>query len=339
MKYVLWLALLIGGPAWGGLWWVRDRNAAVAAGTAAYARGDAAGAGRAFAAALAANTRRPADPQLLLNLGHAQVRAGLAAAARATYGRLLSSPATENSLARQQLAVLAAQRGQAAQALGLLRQALLLDPRNTSARYNYEVLSAYLAQRPAGPRMAPADAPAAPAPKPAPPAEANPASNPSKQPRPGEKPGADRPGEVSQPQAAGLPPTTPPGRRPDATGQPDPSRPSAAPGAGAAGGAKPGQGLNQPVPTGDAGGPQRGLDRSSVADKPAAGARSSRPGAEVAIDADGLLQTQRERLQAMSLSPTQARQLLETLRAQEQQYLQQLTRPSAQKPDLSKPTW
>ena len=93
------------------------------------------------------------------------------------------------------------------------------------------------------------------------------------------------------------------------------------------------------MPTGDAGGPQRGLDRSSVADKPAAGARSSRPGAEVASDADGLLQTQRERLQAMSLSPTQARQLLETLRAQEQQYLQQLTRPSAQKPDLSKPTW
>jgi hypothetical protein len=41
----------------------------------------------------------------------------------------------------------------------------------------------------------------------------------------------------------------------------------------------------------------------------------------------------------MNLSPAQARQVLETLRAQEQQYLQQLTRPTQQKPDPNKPTW
>jgi hypothetical protein len=44
------------------------------------------------------------------------------------------------------------------------------------------------------------------------------------------------------------------------------------------------------------------------------------------------LQTQRERLEAMNLSPAQARQLLETLRAQEQQYLQQLRGPAHKNP-------
>jgi len=334
-KYVLWL-LLAGAPAC-GVGWVHERNAAVAAGAAAYARGDAAGADRAFAAALAANARRPADPRLLLNLAHAQARAGRPAAARATYGRLLAgAPAAEGSVARQQLAVLAARQGQAAQALGLLRQALLLDPANAGARYDYEVLSAYLAQRPAAPRMAPQE-PAAAQPKPKP--NPKPAPDEDNRPQPAEKAGPDRPGQARQPEPVPTNPTAPPERRPDAGGQPDRQRPAPAAGTAAPGGAGPGAGPSQPVGSGDTPGARRGLDRSSAADEPAAGARSTRPGTDAATPADERLQTQRERLRAMSLSPAQARQLLETLRAQEQQYLQQLTRPAAGKPDLSKPTW
>ena len=91
--------------------------------------------------------------------------------------------------------------------------------------------------------------------------------------------------------------------------------------------------------SGGAPGAQRGLDRNSKAPEPATGGRSNRPGTDAATPADQRLQTQRQRLQAMNLSPAQARHLLETLRAQEQQYLQQVSRPASSKPDPNKPTW
>ncbi|MEJ7664271.1 MAG: hypothetical protein WKG07_34490 [Hymenobacter sp.] len=42
--------------------------------------------------------------------------------------------------------------------------------------------------------------------------------------------------------------------------------------------------------------------------------RGQRPGTDAATDADLQLRTQRERLKAMDLTPTQAQQLLNTLR-------------------------
>ncbi|OGX87721.1 hypothetical protein BEN47_00760 [Hymenobacter lapidarius] len=108
---------------------------------------------------------------------------------------------------------------------------------------------------------------------------------------------------------------------------------------GAAGGRTPGPGTPQAVASGATPGTQRGLDRSSPAAGSPGNGRNIGLGTEAATAGDAQLQTQRERLKAMNLSPAQARQLLETLRAQEQQYLQQLTRPATQKPDPSKPTW
>ena len=174
MKYVLLLLVFFADPAWRLLTRVHVRNAAVAAGTAAYARGQANRAAVAFGAALAANARRVPDPRLVLDLAHAQLLAGRPAPAQATYGRLLAgSPPALGSVARQQLAVLAAQRGEVAQALGLLRLALLLDPHNGGARYDYEVLSAYLTQRPEGPHVLPPPPPT-PAPRPPAPDKAGP---------------------------------------------------------------------------------------------------------------------------------------------------------------------
>ena len=334
MKYLLLVVLLAGGPTWSLLTWVRARNKAVAAGAAAYARGDAAQAARAFAAAAreAAPHRQP-DPRLLLNLAHAQARAGQTEAAQFTYGRLLSrSPAALGSVARQQLAGLAAQRGELAQALGLFRQALLLNPRNAGARYNYEALSDYLAHQPNRLRMGPPPAPRPGAPKP------SPEKNSAEKNKPAEKTGTNRPGEVNTSQPTPTAPTTPPQRRPDPTGRPDNQRPSAGPGS-VAGSPGPGTGTPQPLASGAAPGSQRGLDRNTAAANPTGNAQGNRPGTDAATAADLSLQTQRERLRAMSLSPAQARQLLETLRAQEQQYLQQLTRPATQKPDPSQPTW
>lgn len=311
---------------------VRDRNVAVAAGQAAYARGDAASAADDFAAALAARARRVPDPRLILNLGHAQIRAAQANAARETYGRLLTdnSPFI-SSVARQQLAVLAARQGKVAQALGQLRQALVLNPANSGARYNYEVLSDYLARQQA-PAMPPPAADTKPKEQPA-------ATKSGKEKKHAEKAGTDKPGELAKPDQTQNLPTSPPDSRPDDAGQPNRQQPSGAAGNSAAGSRSAGTGVRQPIASGTAPGQQRGLDVNGAVGRAASAGASRRAGTEAALPEDERLQTQRERLRAMNLSPAQARQLLDALRAQEQQYLQQLTRPAPTKPDPNKPTW
>lgn len=336
MKLLVLALVLLGGPTWHLLTSVRERNAAVASGAAAYQRGNATAAIAAFEAALAASGRRSPDSRLVLNLGHAQVRAGRAAAAHATYGRLLSSnssPAALTSVARQQLAVLAARQGETAQALNLLRQALLLDANNAGARFDYEALSEYLAKRPNAPRIPP------PTPKPeSKDAKPSPDKQGAAQSQPASKAGTDRQGQVND-QKPTTAPAGAPERRPNQAGQPDNQRPAGAPGTDASGSLGLGAGPTQPLASGDAPGAQRGLDRGSSSPAPPGKARGNQPGTDEATPDDTRLQTQRERLQAMNLSPAQARQLLETLRAQEQQYLQQLSRPARKKPDPNKPTW
>ncbi len=333
MKHLA-LVLLLAGPALHLLTGIRDRNVAVADATAAYRQGNAARAAQAFELALWAQHQRSPDPRLVLNLAHAQVRAGRPEVARTTYSRLLTgTPAALSSVARQQLAVLTAQRGELAQALGLLRQALLLDPTNEAARYDYEVLSDYLARRPNRPQIAPPPGRSA-ADKPRP----NQNQESAEKNKSAEKAGSDRQGEAANDQPAPSP-TTPPASRPEANGQPDSRRPDAGPGTAAAGSRTSGNGTSQPVASGELPGKQRGLDRRTAVPGATGNGRSNQPGTETATATDLQLQTQRERLQSMNLSPAQARQLLETLRAQEQQYLQQITRPAAAKPNPDKPTW
>jgi tetratricopeptide (TPR) repeat protein len=345
--YVLsFLLLSIGLPGWRWLTQVREHNAAQAQGQAAVGRGQATEAVYYYQQAVALAGRRGPSPALLLNLAQAQVRAGQVGAARATYAQLLAPavPARVGSAARQQLAGLLAQQGQVAQALGMLRQALKLNPANATARYNYELLSQYLAnQQPDNPALPP---PAA--------SPATPATSPNKQPAPtkdkkgqdpapANKAGTDRPGQAPDPNAAppsgGASPTGAP--QPSATGQPDRQRPTPSPGSSANGGFQPGAGERQPLPSGTTPGRQRGLDaRPEASGTNASTGPSRRPGTDAATDADLQLQTQRERLKAMNLTPAQAQQVLEALRESEQQYLQQ--RPRQQQgapPAPGQPTW
>ena len=337
LKSLLLLLLLLTPPAWRVLTWVRDRNAAAVSGQTAYARGDNTAAAQAFAVAAAARPGAPGAAALLLNLGHAQRRAGQAAAARATYGQLLEPtvPPTLGSIARQQLAVLAADAGENAPALGLLRQALRLDPTNAAARYDYEVLSAYLARRHAAPRLAAPNSPGSPPAKssapPTPPAASQPAA--------GTKPGNDRTGQVPSLATPTPAPTSAPQARLDATGRPNPAQSSAAPGTTAGGRRTPNAGgIEAPVPTGTQAGTTRGLDENTGLGSATGRSRAADTDAGRATDAQ--LQTQRERLQAMDLSPVQAQQLLDALKAQEKQYLQQVPRRQAGAPARrGLPTW
>ncbi|MGI4866615.1 MAG: tetratricopeptide repeat protein [Janthinobacterium lividum] len=342
------LLVSIGLPSWRWLVRVREHNVAQTQAQAAARQGQTAEAVYYYQQAVALAGRGGPTPALLLDLAHAQTQAGQLAAARATYGRLLgpSVPTAIGSTARQQLAALLASQRQVAQAVNLLKQALLLNPANATARYNYELLSQYLAgQRaeplPSPPALGPPPAPATPQPKkqPGAPQPADQGTAPSA----GTQAGNDRPGTTPDPTAAPPPQPTPASSTPTPSpaGQPDSQLPTPAAGGSAKGGFRPGSGPERPLPTGTQPGRQRGLDASAQATgREAPTGRGQRPGTEPATDADLQLQTQRERLKAMNLTPAQAQQLLEALRASEQQYLQQ--RPRARQgtpPPLGTPTW
>ncbi|MFD1467100.1 hypothetical protein ACFQ48_02590 [Hymenobacter caeli] len=342
MTKPLLLLLLLTPPAWRELTWVRDRNAAAAAGQAAYARGDADGAARAFATAAATNRAAAGAAALRLNLGHAQRRAGQLAAARATYGLLLDAgvPPPIGSVARQQLAVLAAGAGELAPALGLLRQALVLDPANAGARYDYEVLSAYLAHHRATPQLGPPSAAPGPPPAAKKPVAAGPSPNGRPVPTAGNQAGNAQPGLAPDPNQPAAAPGGPPQSRPDAAGAPDAQRPTARPGAAATGRRAPATaGAAGPVPTGGQPGGSQGLGDAAAPGPADPAGRGGGPGTDTARATDARLQTQRERLKAMSLSPGQAQQLLDALQAQEQQYLQQVPRRPGPAARRGQPTW
>ncbi len=350
MKTALLTLLLLSAelPGWHWLLHVRAHNTAQAQAQAAARRGQAAEAVYYYQQAIALAGRRGPTPTLLLALAQAQLQADQTAAARATYGRLLGPaiPAAIGSTARQQLAVLLTQQRQVAQAVGMLKQALLLNPANATARYNYELLSQYLADQPGAlpvpslnpppaPSSTKADSKKAKAPQPADQGAAH---------SPGEQPGTSRPGLAPTPDAEALaspPQPAPASRTPSPAGRPDKQRPTEISGSNAQDSFRPSQGTERPLPTGTQPGRQRGLDvGASGTGRAAPTGRSQRPGTELATDADLQLQTQRARLNAMNLTPAQAQQLLDALRASEQQYLQQ--RPRARPgtpPPPGTPTW
>lgn len=330
MKSVLLLVLLVLG-GWSSVTRIRDRNAAVEQAAAAYIRQDFAAAAQAYQRAV--EELGATDEATILNLAHACVRAGQNSAAKAYYGRLLNSKTFSlRSVAQQQLGVLAVQKGDFAQAVGLFRLALLADPANAEARYNYEVLRDYIARRPNAPRIPP----------PSPTGEKADSKQASSKPpettkQSGTRAGNDRRGELNEPN---LPPDpkNAPQPRPDEAGKPDANQSGAAPGNTARDGFRPGAGTERRVSRGTEPGNSRGLGTGAEGEETADG-RSREADTEAATLDETQLQTQRARLQQMQLSPGRARQILESLGAAEQQYLQQLPRRAARKPASDKPAW
>lgn len=330
MKTALLLVLLVLG-GWGSITRIRDRNAAVEQAATAYARQDFATAAQAYQKAV--EELGATDEATVLNLAHACARAGQNGAAKNYYGRLLSSQTTAlRSVAQQQLGVLAVQKGEFAQAIGLLRLALLADPTNAQARYNYEVLRDYLARRPNSPKIPP-------------PAQASTAPDSDRAaPKPQQnteqeqtRAGNDRSGQLDTPNLPSDPKNAPQ-PRPNEAGQREANQPGPAPGNTARGGFRPGTGAERSLSSGAEPGSVRGLSNAADNGQKAAGS-SRRAGTEAATLDETQLQTQRARLQQMQLSPGRARQILESLGAAEQQYLQQLPRRAARKPSSDKPAW
>lgn len=321
------LALLSG---WSGLHSVHDRNALLEKAQTAYQQHHYAAAATYYKEAV--ERLGTTNEAVLLNWGHASMRARQVGAARAAYGRLLTSRQPRmRSVAQQQLGVLAAGKGEYAQALRLFKQALLANPTNAIARYNYELLSDYMRRR-----NDPGTLPPTPAGTPPTAAGKSPEpQNPANQPPP--QPGPDQQGQLNDPNQPDDPRNAPESR-PDQNGQRDPNRPAGAPGNAAKDTIQPGQGTERNMARGSKPGATLGLSDEEEGAEANTGV-SKRAGTEAATLDEAQLQTQRARLQQMNLSSGQARQLLQALDAAEQQYLQQLPRQATRKPESGKPTW
>ncbi|GGG42348.1 hypothetical protein [Hymenobacter glacieicola] len=317
---------LLGGvlllSTWGGLTRIHNRNEAIRKGAAAYARKEYAVAAAAYKTA--AVTLGSREEVVWLNLAHATAQAGQPGAARGYYSRLVTSKTPNiRSVALQQLAALAAAQNDHVQAVGLLRQALVANPANQDARYNYEALRNFLSRRAAAPQA------------PAPGTDGGPQDSESASSAP--RAGTDQLGNLADPTQPQNPNSVAQSKA-DPNGQRDPNQPSATAGSTANQGFRPGPGQQRSVAKGSEPGSVRGLsDAESGPEAP--GGTSRRGGTEAATNAEANTQTQRARLQQMNLSPGQARQLLEALHTAEQQYLQQLPRKATTPAPKGKPGW
>ena len=263
------------------------------------------------------------DDQLQLNLAHAYYQAGRWPEAQQEYRLLVSHPYRHlRSVAHLQLGNIATRQKKYRQALALFRAALVAEPGNDAARYNYELLKKYIDLHPETPK----DTPEAKQDKPENEHETDSLASPPPaadqlEPQPKRKPDADGNAEEEIEQPA-----------PDTDGQQQQN-------AGAEGR---GQGLHsldgaqeREQQSGSAPGDTEGLDPEgqSGAALPQGGS------AEGISDSDERAQMQRARLQQMNMSPEKARLLLDAMRNAELQYIQQLPKKSTRAPDPSKPDW
>ncbi|MFD2515094.1 aerotolerance protein [Pontibacter locisalis] len=257
------------------------------------------------------------DDQLRLNLAHSYYQSGQFPKAMQEYRLLADNPAHRlRSIAHLQLGNIATKQKKHKQALALYKQALVAEPNNEEARYNYELLKKYLElhpelvnqpeQKPAPPEPVEQDGTQLP-----PPAE--------KEPQPKKKPDAsgDQEEEMEQPQ-------------PDKTGEEGKG------GASERQNDKAPQQREKEQITGNQEGDTKGTNPESQFNPEE---QERRGGYENALDADQQAQMRRIRLQKANMSPERARLLLDAMRSAELQYIQQLPKKAGKKPDKSKPDW
>ncbi|WP_162056246.1 aerotolerance protein [Pontibacter pamirensis] len=266
------------------------------------------------------------DDQLQLNLAHAYYKANLLPQAAAEYRLLADHPSRHlKAVAHLQLGNIATQQKKHRQALALYKNALIAEPLNDAARYNFELLKKYIALHPETPEENPEDnfsqlkesntdqdSLASP-----PPAEE------ALEPQPKQNPDAngDTEEEIEQPQ-------------PDNTGQ----QQSQNTGDGSQDKRKDEQAGDQEreQKSGSAPGDTEGLNPDGQDDLEQLPRNSSAEGVSAE---DQRAQMRRARLQQVNMSPEKARLLLDAMRNAELQYIQQLPKKATKTPDGSRPNW
>ncbi|MHA6249855.1 aerotolerance protein [Pontibacter sp. CAU 1760] len=254
------------------------------------------------------------DDQLQLNLAHAYFQAAQWAKAVASYQVLAEHPSNHlRAVAHLQLGNVAVKQKKYRQALALYKAALIAEPVNNAARYNFELLKKYLAMHPEAEDNATSNAP-------------NNATTEADTPPPA--------AEEMEPQAKKNPDES--GEQEAETEQPEPADSGQKQQAPANKNDTPEGDKEREQQTGTNPGDVSGLNEESQADK---AAQLPENKTNTNADSDPRAQTRRMRLQQANMSPEKAKLLLDAMRNAELQYIQQLPKKSSRKPDPSKPDW
>lgn len=262
------------------------------------------------------------DDQLQLNLAHAYYQAGMWPESQQEYRLLASHPSSYlRAVAHLQLGNIATKQKKYRQALPLYKAALVADPRNDAARYNYELLKKYIDLHPETPKDT---------------SEPQPDVSETRQ---------DQDGLAAPPPAADeVEPQ--PKKQPDAEGnmeeeleQPAPDTDGQQQNAGANrqnnGRSTPEGQQEREQQSGGSPGETEGLNPDAQWDD----AQQRNGSSERVSEDDARAQMRRARLQQMNMTPEKARLLLDAMRNAELQYIQQLPKKPTKEPDPSKPDW
>ncbi|GGK82477.1 tetratricopeptide repeat protein [Rufibacter glacialis] len=242
-------------------------------------------------------------PSILMNLAHAYFHQRLFTKASPLYRALLkNSDPSQLSTVATQLSYIEAEEGNYTKALSYAKQAIIADETNQAARYNYELLQKYLILHPEKKQ----------GPPPPQPADNKKGSGGRRQPTPG---GTPAEGGSAPNQAGSLNQSAGAGTNPQAGKN----------------------GTPEEQPTGSTPGPQQGL--SSLNSQTSNRSATHQGADQENLQNQALLQTRFERLKKLQLSPEKARQLLDAMRQEEAQYLQQVPRKRSTQRDKNSPDW
>ncbi len=266
------------------------------------------------------------DDQVRLNLAHTCFEAGLLDQAQQYYRLLADNPSEHmRAIAHLQLGHISATKKKYKQALSLFKNALIAEPGNEEARYNYELLKKYLELHPekAEDEEQPDELPG--------PHDQQPIDTlqpPTGEQEPQPKKNPDNQGDQEDEVETGQDEETDKGTSEKNSPQGNEDNNNST--------NKPDQGNQErEQKTGRDEGGTKGLNQNSEPD-PKQNLRST---SENISEKDEHARTQRSRLQQMNISPEKAKMLLDAMRSAELQYIQQLPKKSTTKPDPSKPDW
>ena len=264
------------------------------------------------------------DDALLLNLAHATYQTGDLASAKKYYSRLRNNPDADlQGAALNQLGLIAFEDGNAEKALYYFRHAIINNPRNETARYNYELVKKYQANHPSslpkrsGRQQAPAENQKSPAAQAGNGVKESDAGTPdfiSDLNNPGNEPPQNKPRDGG-----------PTANQKNNNEGPVPDNKSVA-----ANG-------DTPMGKGRQAGDREGLRDEDVTVQPEPD--NNNYGNEEITQKERQIQTLRSRLRNTELSPEKAMLLLEAIQNAELQYLQQVPRQPSPPRDKNKPDW
>lgn len=275
--------------------------------------------------------RNQQKPELLLNLAHAYLKNNEPEKAQKIYTKCTK---TRNqfirSVAWENLGTIQTKLPDYQQALTFYKRALVANPENEQARYNYELLKKFLREHPEEQKQIPPPAPEK--------KEKQEEKQEEKKPQPDQK---EKSPQSAEPDTNGNQENDSKEKQEKGQQEQKPEKQTDPEGKNPPKQEKPnGQnGQEKEQKQGEEKGKEEGENLAGNENKPSPDKPNKKPGKEQASGEEQRLQTQYERLRKANISPEKANMMLEAMRASEQQYLQQLPKKPSKKTDNSKPNW